>query len=88
MTPNSAIPSQPQTWGSYPFSYPSSYQGRVEHVTPVVAFYLIYDWHHMIKTVDGWVPVRQRATVRQRGRCKLGIDARRWRRVRWPISIT
>jgi predicted PurR-regulated permease PerM len=34
-------------------------------VTPVVAFYLIYDWHHMIKTVDGWVPVRQRATVRQ-----------------------
>jgi predicted PurR-regulated permease PerM len=34
-------------------------------VTPVVAFYLIYDWHRMIATVDGWVPVRQRATVRQ-----------------------
>ncbi|HEY4142839.1 MAG TPA: AI-2E family transporter, partial [Pseudolabrys sp.] len=37
-------------------------------VTPVVAFYLIYDWHHMIKTVDGWVPVRQRTTVRQLAR--------------------
>lgn len=34
-------------------------------VTPVVAFYLIYDWHRMIRTVDGWVPVHQRATVRQ-----------------------
>jgi predicted PurR-regulated permease PerM len=37
-------------------------------VTPVVAFYLIYDWHRMIATVDGWVPVRQRATVRQLAR--------------------
>lgn len=33
-------------------------------VTPVVAFYLIYDWHHMIQTVDSWIPVRQRDTVR------------------------
>lgn len=33
-------------------------------VTPVVAFYLIYDWHNMIDTVDGWVPVEQRETVR------------------------
>ncbi len=33
-------------------------------VTPVVAFYLIYDWHRMIRTVDGWIPVRQRDTVR------------------------
>lgn len=33
-------------------------------VTPVVAFYLIYDWHRMVKTVDGWIPVRQRNTVR------------------------
>ena len=32
-------------------------------VTPVVAFYLIYDWHRMIDTVDGWVPVQQRDTV-------------------------
>ncbi len=34
-------------------------------VTPVVAFYLIYDWHRMIATVDSWVPVQQRGTVRQ-----------------------
>jgi predicted PurR-regulated permease PerM len=33
-------------------------------VTPVVAFYLIYDWHRMIRTVDGWVPLQQRDTVR------------------------
>jgi predicted PurR-regulated permease PerM len=33
-------------------------------VTPVVAFYLIYDWHRMIHTVDGWIPVQQRDTVR------------------------
>lgn len=37
-------------------------------VTPVVAFYLIYDWHRMIKTVDGWIPVRQRDTVRELAR--------------------
>jgi predicted PurR-regulated permease PerM len=37
-------------------------------VTPVVAFYLIYDWHRMIRTVDGWVPVRQRNTVRELAR--------------------
>ncbi|HUL88280.1 MAG TPA: AI-2E family transporter [Pseudolabrys sp.] len=33
-------------------------------VTPVVAFYLIYDWHRMLRTVDGWIPIRQRDTVR------------------------
>jgi predicted PurR-regulated permease PerM len=32
-------------------------------VTPVVAFYLIYDWHRMLRTVDSWIPVRQRDTV-------------------------
>jgi predicted PurR-regulated permease PerM len=37
-------------------------------VTPVVAFYFIYDWHRMISTVDGWVPLHQRATVRQLAR--------------------
>jgi len=37
-------------------------------VTPVVAFYLIYDWHRMVATVDGWVPVHQRATVRRLAR--------------------
>ena len=33
-------------------------------VTPVVAFYLLVDWDRMIATVDGWVPVRNRETVR------------------------
>jgi predicted PurR-regulated permease PerM len=33
-------------------------------ITPVVAFYLIYDWHRMIKAVDGWIPLNQRDTVR------------------------
>ncbi len=37
-------------------------------VTPVVAFYLIYDWHRMIATVDGWIPLHQRETVRQLAR--------------------
>jgi predicted PurR-regulated permease PerM len=33
-------------------------------ITPVVAFYLLLDWPKMIETVDGWVPVSQRETVR------------------------
>jgi predicted PurR-regulated permease PerM len=33
-------------------------------ITPVVAFYLLYDWHTMIRVVDSWVPLRQRDTVR------------------------
>jgi predicted PurR-regulated permease PerM len=37
-------------------------------VTPVVAFYLIYDWHRMIKSVDGWIPVQHRETVRELAR--------------------
>ena len=37
-------------------------------VAPVVAFYLIYDWHRMIATVDAWVPVRHRATVHRLAR--------------------
>ncbi|HEY6022934.1 MAG TPA: AI-2E family transporter [Pseudolabrys sp.] len=37
-------------------------------VTPVVAFYLIYDWHRMIRSVDSWVPVQQRDTVRELAR--------------------
>lgn len=32
-------------------------------VTPVVAFYLLYDWHRMVNTVDSWIPIRQRDTV-------------------------
>ncbi len=34
-------------------------------VMPVVTFYLIVDWRPMIKIIDGWVPVRQRETVRR-----------------------
>lgn len=41
-------------------------------VTPVVAFYLIYDWHRMIRTVDNAVPLQHRATVRG---LALEIDA-------------
>jgi predicted PurR-regulated permease PerM len=37
-------------------------------VAPVVAFYLIYDWHRMIATADAWVPVRHRITVRKLAR--------------------
>jgi predicted PurR-regulated permease PerM len=33
-------------------------------ITPVVAFYLIYDWHRMVHKVDTWIPVHQRDTVR------------------------
>jgi predicted PurR-regulated permease PerM len=34
-------------------------------VTPVVAFYLIYDWHRMLRSVDGWIPIQHRDTVRE-----------------------
>jgi predicted PurR-regulated permease PerM len=37
-------------------------------VMPVVTFYLVRDWHPMIEKVDGWVPVRQRDTVRRLAR--------------------
>ncbi len=37
-------------------------------VTPVVAFYLIYDWHRMIRSADSWVPVQQRDAVRRLAR--------------------
>jgi predicted PurR-regulated permease PerM len=33
-------------------------------VTPIVAFYLIYDWNRMIAAVDNWVPPARRETVR------------------------
>jgi predicted PurR-regulated permease PerM len=33
-------------------------------VTPILACYLIYDWHRMIAVVDNWVPPAQRDTVR------------------------
>jgi predicted PurR-regulated permease PerM len=37
-------------------------------VTPVVAFYLIYDWYRMIAKVDSWVPRPHRETVRELAR--------------------
>ena len=43
-------------------------------VTPVVAFYLVYDWHRMIQSVDEWVPVHQQDTVRRLAReCDAAI---------------
>jgi predicted PurR-regulated permease PerM len=32
-------------------------------VTPVVAFYLISDWPHIVKTVEQWIPLKQREVV-------------------------
>jgi predicted PurR-regulated permease PerM len=37
-------------------------------VTPVVAFYLLVDWDRMVATVDAWVPLRNRETVRRLAR--------------------
>lgn len=34
-------------------------------VTPVVAFYMLLDWDHMVATVDGWVPRDHLGTVRR-----------------------
>lgn len=33
-------------------------------ITPIVAFYLLLDWERMIDSVDSWVPVPYRETVR------------------------
>ena len=33
-------------------------------VTPIVAFYLLYDWDKMIATIDNWVPPANRETFR------------------------
>jgi predicted PurR-regulated permease PerM len=33
-------------------------------VTPVVAFYMLIDWDRMVATVDSWLPMRNRDTVR------------------------
>src|SRR5215468_1100827 len=32
-------------------------------VTPVVAFYLISDWPHIVKTVEQWIPLKHRDVV-------------------------
>jgi predicted PurR-regulated permease PerM len=33
-------------------------------VTPVVAFYLLYDWNRMVVAVDNWIPLQHREVVR------------------------
>jgi predicted PurR-regulated permease PerM len=33
-------------------------------ITPVVAFYLLLDWDRVLVTVDGWIPLQHRSTVR------------------------
>ncbi|GLK72819.1 AI-2E family transporter [Ancylobacter dichloromethanicus] len=33
-------------------------------ITPVVAFYILNDWEHMVDKVDSWLPVRHRGTIR------------------------
>lgn len=33
-------------------------------VTPVVAFYLLYDWDHMVERIDSWLPLEHRETIR------------------------
>lgn len=36
-------------------------------VTPVVAFYLLYDWDRMIEAVDSWLPRQHAGTLRELG---------------------
>ncbi|HZH52581.1 MAG TPA: AI-2E family transporter [Microvirga sp.] len=33
-------------------------------VAPVVAFYMLIDWDHMVTTVDSWLPMKHRDTIR------------------------
>lgn len=33
-------------------------------VTPVVAFYMLVDWDSMVSTIDSWMPLKHRETVR------------------------
>lgn len=33
-------------------------------ITPVVAFYLLNDWNHMVDKVDSWLPVHNRPAIR------------------------
>jgi len=37
-------------------------------VTPVVAFYLLVDWDHIVAVVDGWLPRRYRDAIRMLAR--------------------
>jgi predicted PurR-regulated permease PerM len=33
-------------------------------VMPIVAFYMLVDWHRMVRKVDSWLPLRHRETIR------------------------
>jgi predicted PurR-regulated permease PerM len=33
-------------------------------ITPVVAFYMLIDWNKMVATIDGWLPLEHRDTLR------------------------
>ena len=37
-------------------------------ITPIVAFYLLRDWDHMVTRIDGWLPRQQAATIRRLAR--------------------
>lgn len=37
-------------------------------ITPVVAFYILNDWEHMVDKVDSWLPVKHRAVIRDLAR--------------------
>jgi len=37
-------------------------------ITPVVAFYLLCDWDIVVDTVDGWIPLQHKETIRGIGR--------------------
>lgn len=37
-------------------------------LTPVIAFYLLIDWDRLVATVDGWLPLRHRPTIRRLAR--------------------
>lgn len=54
-------------------------------VTPVVAFYLLVDWNRMLSTVDGWLPLSNRDTIRAlAGEMNLGVA----RFVRGQVSVS
>ncbi len=53
-------------------------------VVPVVAFYLLLDWDHMVAKIDGWVPLDHRAQVRTVAR---DIDAVLAGFVRGQVSV-
>ena len=44
-------------------------------VTPVVAFYLLLDWDHMVERIDSWLPRQHRETVRTLARQMDGAVA-------------